>query len=257
MLTRFCLLIVVITSPVLSNAQVIIHSHNDYIHAKPFWEAYQNKAGVIEADVFAVNNQLMVAHSKDEIDTANTLQHMYIEPIVQLFHQHNNYVSADSNYTFYLMIDVKENWQQVLPLLLKTLNQYPSVFNRTKNKKAIQVFISGERPPDSLFASYPSEIMFDGLPAKSYSDAELNKIVMISDDFKNSSQWSGIDSFPSKDKNALIKIISVAHAQNKPVRFWGAPDTQLCWSTLTQLGAYVINTDKVKECREFLNKNNH
>ena len=167
-----------------------IHSHNDYTHQRPFWEAYENKAGVIEADVFAVHDTLMVAHSKNEIESTNTLQGMYINPIVKLFEQYNNTVSADSSYTFYLMIDIKENYEQVLPLLMRALQHYPFVFDRTKNKNAIQIFISGESPPDSLFITYSSFIKFDGLPGKNYTDEELKKIVMISDDFANSSHWN-------------------------------------------------------------------
>src|SRR4030095_2764328 len=69
----------------ICQAQPIIHSHNDYTHALPFWDAYNNKAGVIEADVYYINNALMVAHTKEEIQADNTLDKMYIQPIVQLF----------------------------------------------------------------------------------------------------------------------------------------------------------------------------
>lgn len=239
-------------------AQVYIHSHNDYTHPKPFWDAYQQKANSIEADVFPVNGKLMVAHSKMAIRSTQTLEAMYINPIVSLFRQHGNKtVSNDTAYTFYLMIDIKEKWATVLPLLIKQLDKYPDCFNREVNPKAVQVFISGSRPPENTFHTYPPEIMFDGLPEKTYQADDLKKIVMISTDFHLYSSWNGKGSLSTADAQKLQQVISTARKENKPVRFWGAPDTPDCWKTLIDLGANVINTDKVKACRIFLASYDH
>lgn len=229
-------------------AQTIIHSHNDYLHEKPFWDAFNNKAGIIEADVFYINGKLMVAHSKGQINMKHTLSRMYIKPILSLFKKENKKV-----YPFYLMIDIKESPDEVIGSLIKIAKKYPGVFNREVNKNAVQVFISGERPPDTSFHSFPSFIMFDGLPMIKYRQQDLNKIVIISDDFHKYSSWNGKGILPATDSIRLVQMISNAHAEGKPVRFWGAPDTKECWATLIRLHADVINTDKVKECRQFLN----
>lgn len=245
-LRRTGLTITALFAAIISYAQPIIHSHNDYTHQLPFWEAYNNKAGVIEADVFEVNGELMVAHSKAEVKPGNSLQAMYIQPIIQLFDTGKNI------HGFYLMIDIKENHAAVLEILMKTLQQHPYVFNRRMHKNAVQVFISGERPPDSGFHTYPSYIMFDGLAGKNYGVADLEKIVMISDNFCNYSNWNGSGSLPAKDSIKIVNMINAAHASGKPVRLWGAPDTEQCWQTLVNLNADVINTDKVAACRKFL-----
>ena len=239
-------------SCVYCTAQPIIHSHNDYAHALPFWDAYNNNAGVIEADVYAVNDTLMVAHNKKDIKPPNTLSAMYIEPVTKLFNSHKT--QGDSVHTFYLMIDIKENADTVLKLLMHLLQQHPYAFNRLVNPKAVQVFISGERPADSMFHSFPSYIMFDGLPRKKYAPADLKKIVMISDNFETYSKWDGINKLPATDSLRIINVIREAHAEGKKIRLWGAPDTQQCWLTLMHMGIDVINTDKVKECRAFLDR---
>src|SRR5690349_4275830 len=87
----------------ISHAQVIIHSHNDYTHALPFWDAYNNNAGIIEADVYAVNGELMVAHNRTDIKPSATLNKMYIQPIVKLYD-----TGKSTLHSFYLMIDIKE-----------------------------------------------------------------------------------------------------------------------------------------------------
>lgn len=58
-----------------------IHSHNDYAGAMPFFAAYSNETGVIEADVFLVNNELFVAHTTKEITSENLLKNLYLEPL--------------------------------------------------------------------------------------------------------------------------------------------------------------------------------
>ena len=232
----------------IGNAQPIIHSHNDYTHALPFWDAYNNNAGVIEADVYEVGGELMVAHNKTDIKPSATLNNIYIQPIVKLFSD-----SKSNAHSFYLMIDIKENQARVLQVLMKLLQQYPSVFNRQVNKNAVQVFISGERPPDTTFHNYPSSIMFDGLPGKKYATADLEKIVMISDNFSNYSNWNGIDKLSNEDSIKIESVIQSAHALGKLVRLWGAPDTEQCWQTFINLHADVINTDRVGACRQFVN----
>src|ERR1700750_333937 len=42
------------------------HSHNDYEQPTPFWMAYQEQFGSIEADIFWLNGQLIVAHNLRE-----------------------------------------------------------------------------------------------------------------------------------------------------------------------------------------------
>src|SRR6478736_7989962 len=80
-LNRLCITIATLLATVFSYAQPLIHSHNDYTHALPFWEAYNNNAGIIEADVYEVNGELMVAHDKANIKPGATLSNMYIQPI--------------------------------------------------------------------------------------------------------------------------------------------------------------------------------
>lgn len=228
--------------------QAIIHSHNDYTHALPFWDAYNNKAGVIEADVYEVNGELMVAHDKAGIQPGNTLMHMYIEPAAQIFSNKHK----DSVHSFYLMIDIKDNQAAVLKILINVLQQYPSAFNRDVNKNAVQVFISGERPPDTTFHNYPAYIMFDGLPGKNYAAEDLKKIVMISDNFQRYSNWNTTGPMPATDSIKIETMIKAAHATGKPVRLWGAPDNEQCWNAMLNLHADIINTDKVQACRQFL-----
>ncbi len=235
---------------------VQIHSHNDYQHAVPFRDAYFHHAAEIEADVYTprtseMKDSLMIGHDTSDIVSGRTLISMYIDPIVSLFKKYHDRPSAAPNYTFRLMIDVKDQWKDVYPLLIKELSKYPAVFDRKVNPMAVQVFVSGNRPPDSTFHTYPDIINFDGLPDRNYAPADLAKVVLISTDFGLYSHWKGEGELASKDLAGIKKAIDAAHAMGKPFRFWGTPDTPNVWEQLRLAGADVINTDRIADCTQY------
>lgn len=237
-------------------AQVKIHSHNDYLQQEPFFTAYQNKVFEIEADVFLVGDSLVVAHSRKEIDQKNTLGKIYLNPIAALFAKNNGKVYPNKNLPFALMIDVKDEWDKVYPVLKKEIDKYGSVFKKNKSKYSIQVIISGNRPSNSTFHSYPRWLFFDGLPAVKYPVRDFPRVALISDNFKKHSSWSGFGDVFSDDLVKLKNIIKEANDKGKLFRFWGAPDTKDCWKLLNSLGKVIINTDKIEECKTyFVNKN--
>jgi alkaline phosphatase len=245
MAKHFLVFLVLILSGSFVKAQVKIHSHNDYTHQKPFYEAVENKAFSIEADVFVVGNSLIVAHSRKEIKTGNTLDKLYLKQIETLSHN-------KEYYTFQLMIDIKGDWDSTYHLLKKSLKKYHKYFG--KQGRNTIVVISGNRPADSVFHKYP-HLFFDGLPNHVYRPEDLTKVVMISDNFADYSKWKGIGEISEIDKAKLAELINNAHKIGKPFRFWGAPDNKACWKLLHELGADIINTDKVTEATNYFKTN--
>ncbi|MCK8494485.1 phosphatidylinositol-specific phospholipase C/glycerophosphodiester phosphodiesterase family protein [Spirosoma sp. RP8] len=228
-----------------------IFAHNDYVQPVPFATAYEQRADFIEADVWVQNGKLVVVHDQPTT-IAPTLDSLYIKPIAKLFTQYGDKVSPDRDYTFGLMIDVKDDPAVVLPKLIELLQENLSYFNRTANSKAIQVIVSGNRPRIDTYLDYPFLIQFDGRPSEVYDQETLQRVAMISDNFQSYSRWNGIGDIPDVDREKLKRIIKRAHNDNKPMRFWGAPDTPDAWKKLKKLGVDVISTDKVGEAvKEF------
>ena len=60
------------------------HAHNDYEHDRPFFEAFQLGFGSIEADVYAVNGQLLVGHERNQLSLNRNLKDLYIDPIIRV-----------------------------------------------------------------------------------------------------------------------------------------------------------------------------
>ncbi len=224
-----------------------IHAHNDYSQLRPFLNAYEQRADFIEADVWLQNGKLVVAHDEPQTP-APSLDSLYIKPIVALFKQHDGKVSDDRDYTFSLVIDVKDNPAEVLPKLLTTLQENLVCFNRSANPKAVQVVISGNRPKIEQFFDFPVLLQFDGRPSEVYDQETLQRIAFISDNFQSYSRWDGNGDLPDADREKLKRVIKRAHNDNKLIRFWGTPDMPNTWKQLKKIKVDIINTDKVAEC---------
>ena len=233
-----------------AGAQVKIHAHNDYLKPFPLSNALQQHCFSIEVDIFLVKEQLLVGHTLKETSKKKTLTSLYINPIISLFKKHHGSISADSSYKTSLVIDIKQNGTEVLKELVKIFQPLRAYFDRSVNPHAVQLIISGDRGPLSEWKNYPAYIFFDGRPFEEYDQNAIDKIAMVSDNYYkylNSRNNNG-------DSIKLSAAVKQAHDWNKPFRFWGSPDTETVWKLLKQSGADIINTDKLRECREYFNK---
>jgi alkaline phosphatase len=224
------------------------HSHNDYEQPTPFWTAYNAQLGSIEADIFLVNGTLFVAHDRKELQRGRTLEGYYLKPLADQIGRHHGHPHADSSRQLQMLIDVKADSTAVLAALVTLLEKYPAL---TQTPSLIWV-ISGNRPPDSLYTSYPPFIAFDGILGVHYSPAALSRIVMMSDDLQSYTHWGGLDTIPSADKKELLAAIRWSHDLHLPVRFWDAPDFPNAWDQLIRLRVDFINTDHIRQLAAYL-----
>lgn len=227
------------------------HSHNDYKQEIPLLTAYYAEMGSIEADVFLKDGELYVAHEAAEIKPGFTLKRIYLDPLARFFKAKGNHPYTNAALKLQLVVDVKEDYQHVLPVLLKELGRYAEVFDAKKNANAIKVVISGDMPAPADFKNYDEKLSFDGRPASPYTDAELSRVAMISDDLKNHTVWNGKGNPTKTDEARMRAIITQAHQKGKPFRFWASQDSPNTWIVLERLGVDWINTDKPTKLRDF------
>lgn len=234
--------LVLVVISVNIHAQVIF-AHNDYLKPRPFHNAFDLKVAYIEADVFLEKNQLLVAHTKNEIDPSKTLESMYIQPLSQKVNEANGKL-----YGLTLMIDLKTEGASTMSALIKILERYPEL----KTCEGLSITMSGDYPPPNEWKNYPGWITFDGRPNVVYKDDEKKKLKLISTDFKSVSKWDGKGEIPSKDEEKLREVIDHAHNLNMPVRFWASPDFQNAWDKLEVIGVDILNSDHIDELSKHL-----
>ncbi|WP_343563334.1 alkaline phosphatase [Sphingobacterium sp.] len=228
------------------------HSHNDYWQSQPFYTAYYAGMQSIEADIFLRNGQLMVAHDAKEIKTENTLNALYLDPVAKLYRKNGGTAFADKSKHLQLLIDVKENYKQVLPVLVKALEQYGDLFNPLKNPNAVKIIVTGGRPKPAGFKDYPKWLFFDGEVNWTYDAASLAQTGLISADLKDYTDWNG-KGLP-ENIPAIKKAIAKADSLGLRFRFYGTHDSPNAWQQLIDLGVYWINTDHPKTLELFLDQ---
>jgi alkaline phosphatase len=225
------------------------HSHNDYEQSIPFWMAWQEKFGSIEADIWLQDGRLLVGHNREEIKAGRTLEEYYVRPLLSCVEKNNGHPYADTTRCLQILIDVKADSVAALNALVSLLNKYPALVQCA----FIKWVISGNRPSPDLYTSYPSFIAFDGILGHSYTPGALSRIVMMSDDLRSFTRWNGRTELPEADKKGIVAAVTYAHEQHLPVRFWDAPDTPAAWDQLIRLHTDYINTDHIRELADYLN----
>lgn len=225
------------------------HSHNDYMQEVPFWQAYYANFGSIEADVFLVKGKLWVAHTEKELSPERTLESLYLDNISKQIKLNNGHIYPDTNKKLQLLIDVKQDYKTTLDALVSTLQKYPEI----TNNQGIKIVITGGRPQPQEFKNYPAYLLFDGDLDKNYSAEELKRIGMFSADLQGLVKWNG-KGIPRDEETARVKsAVEKAHKQQKPMRFYGAPDFPNAWVNFMDLGVDYINTDHIPDLKKFMN----
>ncbi len=247
-----CFLLLFLTVFFSKAQEVSIHSHNDYRQRVPFYQAYAQRLSSIEADIFATEKEgeLLVAHDKEELPVAPTIDDTYILPLVNLYKQNGGKAWKGSDNLLILLVDLKTPADSTLGRLITKLQKYPEVFDPEVNPYAVRVVISGNRPDVDSYADYPSIISFDGFKTD-YTPKQLERISMISLNLRDYTKWNGKGAMVADEYAKVIKAIKDVHALGKPIRFWGTPDGVTAWNTFHSIGVDYINTDQPEACTAF------
>lgn len=225
-----------------------VFAHNDYATERPFYTAYQNQVGYIEADIFLAAGELKVAHTESELANAVLLEDLYLKPIQKILIENNGYAYKDSDQVLTLMIDLKTEARSTLPVLIRLIESYPQLIQ----SRTFSIAISGNLPAPAEWSNYPKWLFFDGRSGINYTQDQLQRVVMISASLPSLTNWNGKGVFVKDHFDRVMNIVNQAHAMKKPIRFWGSPDFVSAWIKLIHLVKVdIINTDHVAELVHF------
>lgn len=244
----------------LAYSQPGAHSHNDYEHTRPLYDALDCNFNSIEADVYCVGDSLFVAHDFDKIKSGRTLRNLYLEPLKNQIAKNGGSVYGNGE-EIILFIDIKNNGLLTYQLLHKILKNYKaelSVFeNGIKRKGSILVVVSGERPIKFMESQTIRFAAYDGRINNLDTNIPSTLMPVVSDNWSNHFKWNGTGEFPANEKDKLQLLASKARSQGYILRFWGTPnqtDNQklAIWNALSAAGVGMIGTDDLNGLRQFL-----
>ena len=235
--------------------RVLLHSHNDYERTAPFWAAYSEHFDSVEADVYCVDGTLFVSHDRKDVKPERTFEALYLQPILKVFELNGGRAWADSEQTLQLLIDIKEMTEPTLGTLVKLLAAHSDVFDSAVNPYAVRVVMTGNVPDPADFGKYPDYIFFDGNLDLDYTEAQLQRIALFSAPFYKYTLWRGHGRGSKAGWEKVMDAVEKAHSQGKPLRFWGAPESETVYHVFYSLGIDYMNSDRPDECALFYRSN--
>ncbi|GAB3443533.1 phosphatidylinositol-specific phospholipase C/glycerophosphodiester phosphodiesterase family protein [Actinophytocola sediminis] len=240
------------------------HAHNDYEHDRPLFDALAHGFTSVEADIYLVDGDLLIAHDPEDLDPARTLRSLYLEPLRRLALTGGVY--PGKRVEFQLLIDLKtegESTYAALDALLRS-PRYGFLWTSYRFGRVwrgpVTAVVSGNRPRETMAAQRSRVAFYDGRIANQDdlgpgSAATLTPLV--SDNWTNLFTWTGVGQMPAPERAKLHDIVTTAHDAGQRVRFWATPDTpgparDAVWQELVDADVDHINTDDLAGLATFL-----
>lgn len=230
------------------------HAHNDYQNPHPLFDALQLGFRSIEADIWLVQDSILVAHDRKDLNPERNFEEMYLKPLLKRFNENNGWIYSP-NQSVILLIDIKSNGDEMYPKLKQLLEQYKPLLKSQlpQRQPAVQAILSGNRPIQLVQQDADRLVAIDGrLETLEHRDLSFHQFPLISDNWRNHFRWNGEGEFPQHEKEKLIAIVKKTHAQGCLLRFWATPENERIWGVLRDHGVDLIGTDDLDKLASFL-----
>ncbi|MFI1970897.1 hypothetical protein BLA24_07170 [Streptomyces cinnamoneus] len=243
--------------PPLRNA----HAHNDYAHPHPLTDALAHGFNSVEADIWLVGDKLLVAHDASGLDPRRTLEALYLDPLLRRVRANHGRVYAGHDLSLQLLIDIKTAGDATYRALSRHLRPYHSMLSSCTggrvHRDAVTAVVSGDRGARApMAAEHVRHAFYDGR-LSDLGGAPASFAPLVSDDWSHTFTWQGVGPMPARERAALTRIVTTAHAERRHVRFWATPDVPgpartALWRELLAAGVDYLNTDDLAGLEAFL-----
>lgn len=238
------------------------HAHNDYLHPRPLLDALSHGFTSVEADIFLVDGELLVAHEPAALDPARTLRKLYLDPLFARVRANQGFVHRGYHRPVQLLIDIKTDGVAAYNELHRQLTAYRSMLSTysygSVRLGAVTPVISGDRAArEPMEAQRVRYAFYDGRLEDLGTAARASFVPLISSNWTQSFDWQGLGAFPAEEHAELCRIVTAAHSRGQRVRFWSTPDAagperDAVWAELLGAGVDHLNTDDLAGLERFL-----
>ena len=196
--------------PMQMTTKPAFHAHNDYLHARPLFDALDQGFDSVEADVFLSKNDLLVGHFFWEIKPERTLDSLYLLPLSKL-HKEGKLKNI------WLMVDIKSNEAERSAMLLdQQLRRYPGLFSKVgeKDNAPVKVLLSGNMPREWVCSGKSNLLRLDGREGDLGNKEQAEIFPWVSMPWSKHFSWLGKGPISEIEKNKL-KAMSLKAASAK------------------------------------------
>lgn len=235
------------------------HAHNDYEHPLPLQDALEQGFASVEADVWLMGGELLVAHDRSEVTPGSTLETLYLEPLAQQVRANGGRVHHGWDHSFQLLVDVKSEAGPTYAALDRVLRRYDEMVTRYSpdgvDPGAVTVIVSGNRDLQRMARHDVRYAAYDGRLHDLGSGAPSELAPLISADWTETFTWRGQGPMPVSERRRLQEIVTRAHQDGRRVRFWGtsdlpAPARRRIWEAGLTAGVDHLESDRLTDLRE-------
>ncbi|MGW0310896.1 phosphatidylinositol-specific phospholipase C/glycerophosphodiester phosphodiesterase family protein [Streptomyces flavidovirens] len=240
------------------------HAHNDYEHERPLHDALSHGFTSVEADIFLVGGQLLVAHDPVDLDPSRTLESLYLAPLAARVRANHGSVYRGYRRPVQLLIDIKNDGAAAYLEVHRQLRRHRWMLSMYAHGHvrpgAVTPVISGDRAARApMEAQRVRHAFYDGRldDLGAVDPAPASFIPLISSNWTHSFTWQGAGPFPAAERAKLHALVSTAHGRGQRVRFWATPDLpgparDAVWTELLAADVDHINTDDLAGLERFL-----
>lgn len=237
------------------------HAHNDYEHDRPLYDAIEHGFTSVEADVWLVDGELLVAHDREDVQSGVTLESLYLDPLTDLVKGNGRSVYPGWDGEFQLLIDIKSDGEATYAAIEEELAEHRSILTRYTHGKTktgpVAAVVSGNRPLESMKSLDQRFGFYDGRASDLTSGMTDDLMPLVSNNWTQLFTWQGVGPMPTAERAKLHEYVRTAHEQGFRVRFWATPDQpgaarEAVWKELHDAGVDHINTDDLAALDSFL-----
>ncbi|MET9499246.1 phosphatidylinositol-specific phospholipase C/glycerophosphodiester phosphodiesterase family protein [Streptomyces sp. NPDC006552] len=238
------------------------HAHNDYDHARPLFDALDHRFNSVEADIYLVDGDLLVAHDPADLDPARTLESLYLAPLAARVRAQHGSVYRGRRIPLQLLIDIKTEGAATYLELDRQLRRYQGLFTTYAHGRVrtgpVTAVVSGDRAARvPMEAQRARSAFYDGRLTDLGTATPASFTPLISDNWATNFTWQGAGPMPAAERAKLRGIVAAAHARGQRVRLWATPDAagparDTVWSELLAAGVDHLNTDDLAGLEAFL-----
>lgn len=247
------------------------HAHNDYEHKRPLFDALDQGFCSVEADIYLVTNQLLVAHNLRDVKPERTLEKLYLDPLRERVRANHGHVysefatnamlrrplaSGAVDVELTLLVDIKSGGEETYRALRPVLAKYAEMLTRftptTTVPGAITVILTGNRPVQMVAAEPERLCALDGRLSDLDTNPSIHLFPLVSESWSPTFKKLEPGGLSETDRVKLRQLISKTHDQGRRLRFWGVPDELIVWREFYSEGVDVLNTDDLPGLAAFL-----
>ncbi|EPQ56206.1 hypothetical protein GLOTRDRAFT_40068 [Gloeophyllum trabeum ATCC 11539] len=265
-----------------------IHSHNDYEQPAPLLKALSYGAASVEADVWLVEDELLVGHTESELSSNRTLSSLYLDPLQDLIRIANLDREDDGvsrgvfdtapKLSLQLLIDLKTDGSETFNKLYEYLEPLrsagylttvvpaspypifsPSVVTvigtgNTLLSSVLELGNNSARRRDIFLDAQLLDLVSPNAALRALDAYKPSVSPLASANLQDVVGWSWV--VPWVARRRVRTLVNAAHEKGVQVRFWNTPSSpvwfrNLVWQMLLDEGADWLNADDLPAAARF------